>query len=89
MTVRKCFKPIAFLLVFSLLSSACAMTGEKLRAQAREAYEVPEETTDMALQQDLDRCQKEAEDAGRGLQTAGSAVILGGVLLWPLIPVGS
>jgi hypothetical protein len=81
-------KPLAVALLVPLLASACAITGEDMRAKAREAYTVPADTPELTLQADLDRCQKNATDASRGLGTAGTAVMVVGVLVWPLIPVG-
>src|SRR5262245_31074344 len=78
---------LASLLVVSMLFQGCAMTGAEMRAKAREEYQVPPETTDLALQADLDRCNKEAEDASQGLQIASYALSAAGIIVWPLFVV--
>ena len=79
---------LASLLVVSILFQGCATTGAEMRAKAREEYQVPPETTDLALQADLDRCNKEAEDAAQGLAIASYVLSGAGVIVWPLLVVG-
>ena len=88
MPVRKYLKAVSILVLVPILASACAMTGEDMRAKAREAYTVPADTADLTLQTDIDRCQKEAVDAADGFTISGSVLIGLGVLVWPLIPIG-
>jgi hypothetical protein len=77
---------LAALLLIPVVA-ACATSAAELRAQARQDYAVPAETTDLALQQDLDRCNTKAADAGRGLLIASTATMPIGLLFWPLLPV--
>ena len=78
---------LAALLLVPLVA-ACATSATERRAQARQEYTMPAETTDLALQKDLDQCATQGDDAGRGFTIAGSVMMGVGVLLWPLLPVG-
>jgi hypothetical protein len=82
-------RAIAGLILTTFLANACALTGEQQRAALREQYEVPADTTDHALQADIERCHKEADDSARGLKIAGVAVMATGIIVWPLLIVGA
>lgn len=76
---------IGSLLVLTTLTSACAMTGAELREKARADYTVPSETSDLQLQQDLDRCNKEADEKSRSLAMTSVGLSAAGIIVWPLL----
>ena len=79
-------KTIATLLAVTMLCHGC--TAADLRQAAFDKYNIPPETTEVALDDTLDRCQQEGNQAGQTLNIVGSVVLAGGVFVWPLLIVG-
>src|SRR5262249_13411840 len=75
---------LAGLLLITVSTTACA-TGAEMRQQVRADYVVPEETTDLVLQQDIERCKKEADDKSRSLAITSMVLSGVGIIIWPLI----
>ena len=79
-------KTLSTLLAVTMLCHGC--TTADRRQSAFDKYNIPPETTEVALDDTLERCQQEGALAGQTLNVAGSVLVGLGVLVWPLLIVG-